>query len=303
MKARFLIYVVVTLMFLGLASVAQAQATRTWVSGVGDDANPCSRTAPCKTFAGAISKTATGGIISVLDPGGYGTLTITKSITVEGTGTLASSLFSSVNGFVINAGNTGVVVLRDLLVNGAGTTLGIDGVRILNAAEVTLDNVKIDNFSGNGINVVPNVASQLVKVVVRNCQVTNGLRGIQVLPTGVGATVKLQVEGSSFSGHQGGSGIDIGGASNVAHVSNSVMTHNATGIQVQQASSTAFVEASNISFNATGVQAAGPIHLSNCMVVGNTTNGLSASNVTSYLNSTIVGNTGDNTPNSSVAQQ
>src|SRR5438477_3797204 len=49
---------------------AFAQATRTWVSGVGDDVNPCSRTAPCKTFAGAISKTAGGGEIDVLDPGG-----------------------------------------------------------------------------------------------------------------------------------------------------------------------------------------------------------------------------------------
>src|SRR5262245_23923450 len=56
---------------------AFAQATRTWVSGVGNDANPCSRTAPCKTFAGAISKTAIGGEIDALDPGGYGTITIT----------------------------------------------------------------------------------------------------------------------------------------------------------------------------------------------------------------------------------
>jgi hypothetical protein len=66
------------------AAPAQAQATRTWVSGVGDDANPCSRTAPCKTFAGAISKTAPGGEIDALDPGGFGALTITKSITIDG---------------------------------------------------------------------------------------------------------------------------------------------------------------------------------------------------------------------------
>src|SRR5437016_7127525 len=73
-------------------SAAHAQATRTWVSGVGDDANPCSRTAPCKTFAGAISKTAAGGEIDALDPGGYGAVTITKSITLEGAGTFASVL-------------------------------------------------------------------------------------------------------------------------------------------------------------------------------------------------------------------
>ena len=77
------------------ASVASAQATRTWVSGVGDDANPCSRTAPCKTFAGAISKTAAGGEISVLDPGGFGAVTITKSITLSGVGVNASILASN----------------------------------------------------------------------------------------------------------------------------------------------------------------------------------------------------------------
>ena len=65
---------------------AAAQASRTWVSGVGDDVNPCSRTAPCKTFAGAISKTTAGGEIDALDPGGYGAVTITKAITIDGGG-------------------------------------------------------------------------------------------------------------------------------------------------------------------------------------------------------------------------
>src|SRR5205807_5391143 len=67
---------------LAVASMAQAQATRTWVSGVGDDVNPCSRTAPCKTFAGAISKTAIGGEINCIDSGGFGSVTITKAITI-----------------------------------------------------------------------------------------------------------------------------------------------------------------------------------------------------------------------------
>src|SRR4051794_27676469 len=92
---------------------ASAQATRTWVSGVGDDANPCSRTAPCKTFAGAISKTAAGGEISVLDPGGFGAVTITKSITINGTGTLAGILASLTNGVIVNGAGIHVV-LRNL---------------------------------------------------------------------------------------------------------------------------------------------------------------------------------------------
>src|SRR4051795_2127947 len=83
-------------------SVAFGQATRTWVSGVGDDANPCSRTAPCKTFAGAISKTAAGGEIDCLDPGGFGTVTITKSITIDCDGTFGSILASGTNGVNVN---------------------------------------------------------------------------------------------------------------------------------------------------------------------------------------------------------
>src|ERR1700738_5088585 len=118
------------LLILGLATVANAQATRTWVSGVGDDANPCSRTAPCKTFAGAISKTAAGGEISVLDPGGFGAVTITKAITIDGGGgQVASVLVAGTNGIVISAGATDVVSLRNLSINGLGT--GLSGIRFL----------------------------------------------------------------------------------------------------------------------------------------------------------------------------
>src|SRR5438309_4740618 len=93
---------------------AYAQATRTWVSGVGNDANPCSRTAPCKTFAGAISKTAPGGEIDCLDPGGFGALTITKAMTIDCTGTLGSVLVAGTNGIVVAAGGPDVVILRGI---------------------------------------------------------------------------------------------------------------------------------------------------------------------------------------------
>src|SRR5688572_11878090 len=102
------------------ASAASAQATRTWVSGVGNDVNPCSRTAPCKTFAGALIKTAAGGEISVLDPGGFGTVTINKAITINGDGSLGGILATLVNGVVINAGVNDKIVLRNLSINGAG---------------------------------------------------------------------------------------------------------------------------------------------------------------------------------------
>src|SRR5437764_7360837 len=109
---RFLATIVLT---AGFAPAANAQATRTWVSGVGDDANPCSRTAPCKTFAGAISKTASGGEINVLDPGGFGAVTITKPITISSEGFEAGVLTNAGSGIIVNVQNAAdVVVLRGL---------------------------------------------------------------------------------------------------------------------------------------------------------------------------------------------
>jgi hypothetical protein len=143
-----------TSFILALATAAQAQATRTWVSGVGDDLNPCSRTAPCKTFAGAISKTAKDGEISVLDPGGYGAVTITKSIYINGThgAGYGSIIASLVNGIIVNITDVNdvrkAVRLRALDINGAST--GINGVSILAATNVFVEDCVIDGFTGNG---------------------------------------------------------------------------------------------------------------------------------------------------------
>src|ERR1700716_2523461 len=116
-------FILTTVLIVGFSTAAFGQASRTWVSGVGDDANPCSRTAPCKTFAGAISKTAASGEIDVLDPGGFGALTITKGITIDGGGgQVASVLVAGTNGIVVSAGTTDVITLRNLRINGlAGT--------------------------------------------------------------------------------------------------------------------------------------------------------------------------------------
>ncbi|MGB8647163.1 MAG: hypothetical protein WCF84_18140, partial [Anaerolineae bacterium] len=139
------------------SSVANAQATRTWVSGVGDDANPCSRTAPCKTFAGAISKTAAGGEINALDPGGFGAVTITKAITIEGgPGNIAGVLVSGTNGIVIQAGATDAVILRHLNVDGLNT--GLNGIRFLSGGSLTVENVHVQEFTQVGIDYEPNQA-------------------------------------------------------------------------------------------------------------------------------------------------
>ena len=147
------------------ATTASAQATRTWVSGVGDDANPCSRTAPCKTFAGAISKTAAGGEISVLDPGGFGAVTITKSISIIADGNEGSITSSQVNAIVVNAGVNDQVTIHGVKIEGAGT--GLNGVKVLQAGEVYLSNMLIRGARGApgcGINVVPSNAPTRVYV-------------------------------------------------------------------------------------------------------------------------------------------
>src|ERR1051325_3022311 len=141
-KARFFVNTLALIVLtLGITSLANAQATRTWVSGVGDDANPCSRTAPCKTLAGAISKTAASGEISVLDPGGFGAVTIVKSITIEGDGTLAGVLNNVSSGIVINAAATDKIQLKNLIVNGVGG--GTSGIRIISAGNVAIENCTI----------------------------------------------------------------------------------------------------------------------------------------------------------------
>src|ERR1700712_4565817 len=112
------------------------QATRTWVSGVGDDVNPCSRTAPCKTFPGAISKTAAGGEIDCLDPGGFGAVTIVKSMTID-CGTFAGGILNSggVNGINVNAGVNDKVVLRNVVIQGTVGVSGLNGIRFLAGRE------------------------------------------------------------------------------------------------------------------------------------------------------------------------
>jgi hypothetical protein len=147
---------------------AQAQATRTWVSGVGDDANPCSRTAPCKTFAGAISKTAAAGEINVLDPGGFGALTITKAITVRSDHIEAGVLVAGTNGIVVNAASTDHVILEGLDFDGLNT--GLNGVNIIGGGKVTIRNCAIRNFTQNGVNLVgiANARAYIIDSVIVN---------------------------------------------------------------------------------------------------------------------------------------
>jgi hypothetical protein len=213
------------------SSGAQAQASRTWVSGVGDDANPCSRTAPCKTFAGAISKTAAGGEIDALDPAGYGGVTITKAITIDGGGgQVASVLVSGTNGIVVNAPATAVVTLRNLRINGIQGTGsgGLNGIRYLAGAALHVENCNIFGFTGDGINVATSATGALF---VTDTFLTNNGNGIQIAPTGGNVRsmlVRVRAQDNSGFGfylHPAG-----GGAGTVIDDSSALV--NGTGIGV-----------------------------------------------------------------------
>src|SRR5262245_4741681 len=171
----------VALLLMGLwSSAAQAQATRTWVSGVGDDVNPCSRTAPCKTWAGAISKTAAGGEIDALDPAGYGAVTVTKSIILDGGGVgMVSSLVAGINGIVVQAGPSDVVTIRNVTINGIGT--GLNGIRFLAGKALHVENVVIENFTQKGIDAT--TASGDNGLFVRDTEIRSTMGGIYVHPT------------------------------------------------------------------------------------------------------------------------
>ena len=205
----------------GLAiAPAHAQATRTWVSGVGDDANPCSRTAPCKTWPGAISKTATGGEIDALDPGGFGTVSITKSITLDGGGGRLPPSWRQVrNGVNVNAGVGGVVILRNLRINGIlnSGVPGLTAVQINSAANVVIEKCDIFGFNTAGVNVTPGTANT-TNVKIQQTTINNNQAGVLSKPTG-GATVNISIDHSFIDANVGGAmKIDGtgGGSSNVS---------------------------------------------------------------------------------------
>jgi hypothetical protein len=204
---------------VGFSTVAHAQATRTWVSGVGDDANPCSRTAPCKTFAGAISRTANAGEINVLDPGGFGAVTITKSITIRSDHIEAGVLVSGTNGIVISALATDTIVLEGLDIEGLGT--GLNGVQILAGKSVYVIRCAIRHFTQNGVNMTSNSAG--ARVFIRDTTINLNTGGVNVQGNGVGNVASifntLVDSNTSFAVQANGSGNVLGIVSSILNAS------------------------------------------------------------------------------------
>jgi hypothetical protein len=204
---------------------AQAQATRTWVSGVGDDANPCSRTAPCKTFAGAISKTATGGEINCLDPGGFGGVTITRAMQII-CQVEAGVLVSGTNAIIVNTPAAAEVLLEGLDIEGLST--GLNGVSIISASVVTIRRSSIRNFTQSGVNLAGPAGA---RVHVQDSFIVSNNIGVNIA--------------------------GISGAANVAIVTNSVIDLNPGGGIVNAAGSALFLNGSTISGSASSVTNSG----------------------------------------------
>jgi hypothetical protein len=282
-----------TLAVVALSAPAHAQATRTFVSGVGNDADPCSRTAPCKTFAGAISKTFINGEIDCLDPGGFGALTITKSITIDCTGTLGGVLASGTNGFNINiAANANdpfrTVRLRGLTINGTGasgtigTRTGLKGISITQAAVVILEDLVISDFQQQGI--VDARTTTGGKLIIRNSVIRNNTgAGISVAgaATNNAAIDNVHSLNNSF-------GVATGNGNNVAIV-RSVFAGNTTAGVETDAGGQLAMDNSVVTGNAVGLQNAGTMVFSNSEISFNST-GI-ATSTTSFGNNRIFGNT------------
>ena len=227
---------------LALASATQAQATRTWVSGVGDDVNPCSRTAPCKTFAGAISKTAKDGEISVLDPGGFGAVTITKSIYINGThGSGFGGILSSLTtGIIINITDPAdvrkAVRIRSLDINGAST--GIMGVNIVAANNVWIEDCVIDGTTGNGTTSGVGVrvaTSASCNLFISDTVIHKHITGVRVTTTAGFAVANLRncnIEGNTTGVEASTNGFVTIANSRIANNSTNGVVTSASGAQL-----------------------------------------------------------------------
>lgn len=253
---------------------AHAQANRTYMSGVGDDLNPCSRTLPCRTFAGTIPKTVAGGEINCLDSAGYGYLTITKSISIYCEGVVGNILANGIDGVTINAAATDHVLLRGLDIEGAGA--GLRGVVILQAGSVVIDHCFIRNFNGaSGTGIASNPINFNSMLMIRDSVISHN--------------------GTATAG--GGISIATNGGSTRVLINNTAIHNNTVGVSVQ-GSSNVQINSSSISENlSTGLALSGvaAVRIGRSVIVNNL-GAATTGNVLSYLDNQINGNAPDTTP-------
>jgi len=286
---------------------AHAQATRTWVSGVGDDANPCSRTAPCKTWAGAISKTTAGGEIDGLDPGGFGGLTITKSITLDGGGgQVVSTLVTGTNGITVAAGSNDVVIIRNVrfqgnLGNGSSPgTAGLTAIQFSSGAVLSIENCAITGFNSAGIGASTS-ANAVLNVI--NTTISNTANGINLAPTG--GTLNGVMDHSTIE-DVSSNGVTTGSGSSVIFTIRNSNIVNAMGVGVNSGGSGTVldVDSSSVSNDNTGfMTTGGTIRISRNVIYDNNTNFTISGGTIATTGDNVVSVNGSTNPNGSVTHQ
>jgi len=292
-------------------SAANAQATRTWVSGVGDDANPCSRTAPCKTFAGAYSKTAVAGEINCIDAGGFGALTIGHSIAIRCDNTEAGVLVSGTNGIVINAGASDIIYISGIDFEGLGAAsqnTSLNGIKINSAQQVTVQNCVLRGFTssngsdGNGI-LMSN--SGTTKLFVRDTiMADNALVGLEVKPqSGATALVGVTTSAALTNGSTGYRANDLGNATTINMTIDDSVAHGNVGAGVNSTGGAGTTQVTllhdSITNNGTGIIANNgnsTVRFGDSTVSGNGVATSGTGSVLSYNNNQINANGTDTTP-------
>jgi hypothetical protein len=286
-------------------------STQTFVSAaLGSDANPCTRQSPCLTFAAAQAQTSAGGEIDALDPGDFGPVTITKSITIFGNAAGGAGMTTTpgTSGIVISAGASDVIHLGGLTFDGVNAS-GTSGVVFTSGARLFIENCVMQGFTTSGITLSPGAGSATTtKLVVEDTTILNNATGLLIQPIGgIAANVALRwlhinnnageglrVDGTAGSGaikavladstasFNASNGIDaVSGPGNVTLDIMRVVaaTNGAAGIESNQSGGgTASVTVGSLVVygNAIGIQAAGSASLlsyDNNQVTGNAANG------------------------------
>ena len=314
-KISFTLHLTVACAILLLcSSLAQAQAGRTWVSGVGDNANPCTRTAPCKTFAAAISKTAPGGEINVLDPGDFGPVTINISVTIDASGSFAGiTPPAGLDAITVNAGAFDVVVLRGLTLEGANLS-GLNGIRFTSGGALHVENCTINNFGDKGIFFNPSTGG--AKLFVKDTIIRGATGGANSATMGGGilirpaSTARASIEATRVEGNLFGIRAESGA---LVTIKDMISAGNLiTGFVIDSSSGSAVemnIEHSASTSNRFGIRAVGSqaiIRISEVTVTNNLLNGLVAvggGTIVSFGNNRIAGNNPDGAPSLPASQQ
>jgi Right handed beta helix region len=213
------------------AAPVQAQATRTFVSPTGSDASvSCSLAAPCRTFGAAYALTNAGGEIAVLGTAGYGSLAISKAISIVNGGGFEAGIAVPAGGIgiTINAGTNDAVSLRGLTIDGAG--VGQIGITFNGGKSLTVENCVVRHFTQYGINLAPIASSSLL--LSNTLVADNSGTGIIGVPSGPGGYALVFDNVKVVNNN--GNGIFVDGTSSTgvvtASINNSLASGNGTNI-------------------------------------------------------------------------